>query len=243
VSSDTPASAYRHSAEWYDRIYAAIGKDYVAEAAVVDGIVRARNPAARSLLDVACGTGLHLQALRELFDETAGIDLDPGFVAAARARGCDASVADMRTFDLGRTFDAVTCLFSAIGHLAGEDLNSAVAAMARHLAPGGVLVIEPWLTNEQWRDGHYGVQIAERADSTLVRANHSGSDGNVSVVHFVWTHLSADGIECVDETLRLSRFSPEQFVRAFELAGLHSNFDPVGVNAGGRGLWLAVAPA
>ena len=57
----------------------------------------------------------------------------------------------MRTVNLGRTFDAVTCLFSSVGYLcdAGE-LASAVGRMAAHLAPGGVLVIDGWVRPDAW---------------------------------------------------------------------------------------------
>lgn len=59
----------------------------------------------------------------------------------------------MRTFDLGRTFDAITCLFSAIGHAGSvEGLEAAVYTMARHLNPGGVLLVEPWLSPQVWQN-------------------------------------------------------------------------------------------
>lgn len=236
-------SQYSQSAAWYDRIYAAIGKDYTAEAQVVDGIIRARCPGASSLLDVGCGTGMHLEQCAQLYDETWGLDLDEGFSACARARchGSTVRIGDMRSFALGRTFDAVTCMFSAVGHVGGVDaLRDAVASMAAHLNPGGVLVIEPWFAPEVWRDGHYGVEVSEAPESTLVRVNHSTSDGNVSVVHFAWTEVSRSGIVRVDETLRLTRFTAGEYLAAFEAAGLSATFDEIGCNVGGRGLWIGV---
>jgi hypothetical protein len=42
--------------------------------------------------------------------------------------------ADMTDFDLGRTYDVVTCLFSAIGIVRTyERLEHAIVSMARHL--------------------------------------------------------------------------------------------------------------
>ena len=46
----------------------------------------------------------------------------------------------LREFDdLGRTFDAVVCLFSSIGYVGTEErLRAAIGSMARHAAPGGM---------------------------------------------------------------------------------------------------------
>lgn len=58
----------------------------------------------------------------------------------------------MRSFDLGRRFDAVTCLFRSIGYMPTvEDLSAAVATMARHLVDGGVLVVDGWVRPDAWR--------------------------------------------------------------------------------------------
>ena len=61
----------------------------------------------------------------------------------------------MAGFERGRRFDVVLCLFSSIGYARDEErLRAAVAAMASHLEPVGLLVVEPWLAPEAWREGH-----------------------------------------------------------------------------------------
>ena len=48
------------TAVYYDRLYAALGKDYAAEAERVKEIVAERNRCdGNALLDVACGTAAH----------------------------------------------------------------------------------------------------------------------------------------------------------------------------------------
>jgi dTDP-3-amino-3,6-dideoxy-alpha-D-glucopyranose N,N-dimethyltransferase len=56
---------YEHSVRAYELLHAARGKDYVREAAAVAERIRRRRPDARTLLDVACGSGLHLAAFTE----------------------------------------------------------------------------------------------------------------------------------------------------------------------------------
>src|SRR5919106_5074882 len=112
---------FRKSQQFYDAIYA--WKDYPAEVERLVSIIRERSPQARSLLDVACGTGKHLELLRELF-RVEGVDLDPEMIALSRQRlGAEAPlhVGDMTELHLGRTFDVVTCLFSSIGYVRSRD--------------------------------------------------------------------------------------------------------------------------
>src|SRR5207302_3074142 len=124
-----------------DLIHDARGRDAAAEADMVIGELRRRHPKPASLLDVGCGTGAHLPRFAEQFD-VAGIDLSEEMLAIARERCPNVPLtrADMRTFEMGRQFEAVVCLFSAIGYLTEEaDLRQAIATMASHLGGGGVL--------------------------------------------------------------------------------------------------------
>ena len=138
--------AYTARPELYDLEYSF--KDYATESATVERIIRERNPGAKTLLDVACGTGRHLEHLQARF-ECEGADLDEGLLEIARGRVPRVPLhhADMRDFDLGRQFDSITCLFSAIGFVGGtEGLAATARALARHLNPGGVALVEPWIT-------------------------------------------------------------------------------------------------
>lgn len=106
---------FSRSAEIYDAVYAF--KDYAAEAVAVHRLVADRYPAAQTLLDVACGTGKHLEQLKRWY-QIEGLDLDNGLLAIARDRlsGAPLHQADMTHFDLDRRSDAITCLFSSIGY-------------------------------------------------------------------------------------------------------------------------------
>ena len=80
--------------------------------------IRTHKPDAATLLDVACGTGAHLVHFARKY-RVEGIDVSEEQLAVARARlpGVELHLGDMTTFDLGRTFDAVTCMFSSIGYV------------------------------------------------------------------------------------------------------------------------------
>src|SRR5205823_3257901 len=138
----------------------------------------------RSLLDVACGTGLHLERLRDRY-EVEGLELDPEMLALARARlpGVRLHEGDMTGFDLGRRFDAVVCLFSSIGYvMTVERLQAAFAAMARHLGSSGVLVVEPWITPDRWMDGRLSANFVDDPELKLARIVASRREGRISIL-------------------------------------------------------------
>src|SRR5689334_13930010 len=95
---------YEKQAAYYDAIYAAQGKDYAAEAAKVHAVIQAaKQTAGNDLLDVACGTGGHLQYLKDWYS-VEGLDMDANMLDVARRRypGVTFHRADMTRFDLGR---------------------------------------------------------------------------------------------------------------------------------------------
>lgn len=173
---------FSESALLYDLVYEGAGKNYDAEAELVTGLLRERLPEAETLLDVACGTGQHLARFpRHL--ECTGLDLNAGLLAAAleRCPGATLVQGDMLNFDLGRQFDVVTCLFSSIGYMRTlKNLNRAVARMADHVRPGGLLVIELALEPERWRTDFVGTIVAERPAVSVVRMGCSVRTGHVA---------------------------------------------------------------
>lgn len=234
---------FEHSAHLYDAIYDATGKDYAAEAAIVVAHVEARAPHAESLLDVACGTGRHLEHLRHRF-RCAGVDLDDGLLAVARERCPDVPfrVADMVDFDLGERFDVVTCLFSAIGYArTDERLDAAIASMARHLAPGGVLLVEPWLDPAEWRPGTIGAVFVDQPELKVARINTPVDPDDGSAIEFHYLVGTPAGTEHFTERHDLGRFTRDDYRRAFESAGLTFDVNEKGLT--GRGLLIGTVPA
>lgn len=226
-------SDYRDWAATYDQVYDAHGKDYAAEAAAIGQIVRARLPhPPRTLLDVACGTGRHLELLRAEFDVVEGLDASPEMlaIAAGRLPGVHLEQGDFRTFDLGRRFDAVTCLFSAIGYVADErELRQAVGAMARHVDPEGVLLVEGWITPDDVNTEHTAqLVVAEGEGRKVVRAGASRVEGGALVVDFHFLVLDGAEVTHFTDTHRLALFTEKQYREAFAAAGMQAEivFEP-----------------
>jgi SAM-dependent methyltransferase len=109
---------FSESAELYDAIYGTF-KDYAAEADVIAQLIRSNRPAARTVLDVGCGTGEHVKHLRDHGLVVDGLDIDPALLTVARRKVPAAQFfeGDMSAFDVAKRYDVVACLFSSIGYL------------------------------------------------------------------------------------------------------------------------------
>jgi SAM-dependent methyltransferase len=235
-----PTLSYGKAARWYDTIYGF--KDYAAEAETVRALLAEARPGTQRLLDVACGTGEHLRHLQAFF-EVEGIDASPDMLAVAREKlpGVPLHQADMRSFDLGRTFDAAICMFSAVGHLADEaELDAAIRRIARHLGPGGVLLLEPWLAPEAYTPGGVHGLFVDEPETKLARINVSLLLGRTCV--FDMHHLvgTPEGVEYFVEHLELTLFPMDSYRQALAAAGMAVRFDSDGPS--GRGLFLGVLP-
>ncbi|MEU2760671.1 class I SAM-dependent methyltransferase [Streptomyces sp. NPDC007027] len=102
----------------------------------------------RSVLDVACGTGMTIKALQEHGFEVTGVDASASMLDVARTRTAPGtellclSVPDERLAELG-PFDAALVCFDGANYLTGQDaLPTALHQLARALRPGGVLVFD-----------------------------------------------------------------------------------------------------
>jgi SAM-dependent methyltransferase len=212
---------FRTTAHLYDLIYGA--KDYAAESVELHTLIQARCPRARSLLDVACGTGAHLAHLRDWYD-VAGVDLDPGMLACAHQRlpGVPLHQGDMESFSLGRRFDALTCLFSSIGYLASTtDLNKTLVNFSSHLVPGGIVVIDGWVRPERWREpGTVHVESVENEELKLVRMSRTERDGAMTHLEMHYLAASLERIDHLVDHHHLRLFAPVEYESAMAMAGL-----------------------
>jgi len=232
---------YSKTARYYDKIYDF--KDYRGEverlATIIGDNLRSGG---NRLLDVACGTGFHIEYLKEHFD-VEGLDICEELLEMARQRnpGVPFHRADMMDFDLGREFDVVTCLFSSIGYVKTLDnLKRATACLARHLVPGGIMIIEPWFTPDAWHPNTVHAQLTDEPDLKIARVNTSFAEGRLSYFDMHYLIGTPEGTEHFVERHELGLFETGEMRAVLANLGLEVTYDAEGLI--GRGLFVARRP-
>ncbi|MCC6526426.1 MAG: class I SAM-dependent methyltransferase [Polyangiaceae bacterium] len=236
------------TARYYDALYAE--RDFEGEANAVLELAGRHVHEPRSLLDAACATGEHLGhfARRLGAAEVAGFDLDPVLVELARAKLPDVRVecADLGAFELGRRFDVVACLYGSIAYTTTrERLFAAVGCLARHLAPGGVLALDPfWMRAEDVAPLNVRHVVRGRLQiARLGRAVVKDGVAELEIHYLVGEEAPEPGapprIQHLTELHRCGVFSRADHEDALRAAGLEVHHEPRGPV--GRGLFLGVA--
>jgi len=233
---------FSRSAQYYDEIYASIDKDYQAEANKAHLLIQEhKQSTGNTLLDVACGTGFHASLLSRHY-QVEGLDLDPQMLKIAKKKhpGIRFHHGDMADFDLKRQYDAIICLFSSIGYVRTKPrLQKAIRTMGKHLLPGGVLLVEPWFTPEQWHPGRASMTQVDKPELKIVRMSHSGQRGKISTIEFQYLVGTSRGIEHSVEIHELRLFTHHDYLHAFQTAKLNVMHDPEGLD--GRGLYIGAS--
>jgi ubiquinone/menaquinone biosynthesis C-methylase UbiE len=230
---------FTKTARYYDEIYSF--KDYVQESERIhEAIENHLKTDGRDLLDVACGTGKHIELLSQWF-RPEGLDVDEAILNTARERNPQVRfrVGSMETFDAGRTYDVVTCLFSSIAYMTTlGQMQKAVGNMARHVKPGGVLVLEPFLYPESYTPGFLHFLHVDEPDLKVARMSCSEQEGSVAVLNFHYLIGTPEGVTHETERHELGLYTQTEYQEALEACRLTVDYDPVGPM--GRGLFVGV---
>ena len=234
-------SPYAKLAQVYDILFAAWGKDYLSESQQLHSIVqRYKRSSGDALLDLGCGTGEHMRHLQSNYQVT-GLDscyemVELGKQKLPRVKFYNT---DMVNFDLGQQFDVIISLFSAIGYVKTlSRLCQTMASIRKHLCPGGVVIIEPWYSPEEFEDHRHDALFGERGSTKACRMRESLVKDNV--VRITEHILISTDLQVIHLTTKhvFGLFTLSDFLTAFEKSCLQVHRVEKGLT--GRGLYVGV---
>lgn len=140
---------YNELAEQYDEI---VGESHRVEEVQEFAARLVEKHGVRSVLDVACGTGLYARVLAGLGLRVSAADISSEMLALARNKTGRQSggeiewiLSPMETLDQAATgpFDAILCMGNSLPHLlTDEQLRAALRNFRRLVAPKGVVIVQ-----------------------------------------------------------------------------------------------------
>ena len=145
TTADPARAAYEAFAPFYDAYTRSY--DYDRWLANLEAIALGAGLRGRRLLDVGCGTGKSFMPMLARGYEVVACDISPAMVGRARRRSgladADVLVADMRDLPRLGTFDLATCLDDSLNYLlSDEELEGALAGVARNVRAGGLFIFD-----------------------------------------------------------------------------------------------------
>jgi SAM-dependent methyltransferase len=126
------------------RFYDAVMGDRTETAGYVRHLIAQHKPEAKTLLEVACGTGAVLKILAKSYD-VAGLDVSPRMLSIARKKLPSVRFfrQDMVSFDLGKKFDVIISVFDSVNHLLRlADWGRFFRQAAAHLDEKGLFLFD-----------------------------------------------------------------------------------------------------
>jgi len=228
-------------AKYYDRVYSF--RDYLDEAVRLQNlIIKYLESGGNSLLDVACGTGLHLKHLKDDFSCT-GVDISKSMLRIARknAKGVTFKEADMKTLRLGKQFDVIVCLLSSIGYVkTPASLEKTIWNFSKHLKKGGLALIEPSHAKSVYVIGEPRITTYDGRDAKIARVNVTKIRQATAVLtmHILIAERGKDAKYFVDRH-ELGLFGINSTLRIMKAAGLKSKYLKNGLMPG-RELFVGI---
>jgi len=214
---------YRKYAKYYDKIHDKF--DQEQESAFIKWAVdKHKMSEGNYLLDVACGTGRHVEFLKEYY-EILGVDINPEMLKIARLKNPEVKFinGDMKKLDIGGRFDVIICMFSAVNYntTLGE-LKITLTNFYNHLKNGGILIFDLGLNLDNWIEGLVSVDTIVDEKLKIAVLCQSHLDNGVFNADFVYLIKENGKFDFDIDQHELGVFGMENVVELMEDVGFEN---------------------
>ena len=128
---------YDDFAAWYER------ERHDGYHALIDDLqIEVARPLAvgRDILEIGCGTGMILKELAPVARNAIGIDISPGMLKQAKARGLHVIVGSATDLPFADESFDMLCSFKVLAHI--EEIERTMSEVSRVLRPNGMAALE-----------------------------------------------------------------------------------------------------
>ena len=224
----------------YDKLYSY--KDYSKETDFVKDIYFSNSiknqPNRPKLIDLACGTGSHLQHF-ESWADTTGLDINRGMLSIAKQKCPTSKIISGDITHLERLhmyynqFDIVTCLFSSIQYIIDSNkLLEAFKQINKLLTSTGIIVLDLRYTSENWVNGHTITSTYKDSEYEIAMFGESYLEGVIAKWQpaIFWKNANEMNFT-VDDVHTIRVYSVSEIESLLKQAGfkvkIYSNFNKI----------------
>ncbi|MCY3414430.1 MAG: class I SAM-dependent methyltransferase [Candidatus Heimdallarchaeota archaeon] len=219
--------SYSRSAQYYDFIYQNKAKEMYTHTTEdflnLSQQILGRKPA--SILDIACGTGMHALELSKLGIEVTGIDLSKDQIDQAKKNAISNNYniefiqSDMSEFVRENAFDAAAAFFSGFCYLRqDQEVIQFLNNMRKSIKAGGFLYFEFWNILALHHNSKHFDEIKD-GDNKLLRYHITTLDLTTGLAYMPMKHVIFEGNTVVEE------FTEEHYLRCYTIPQLRSLID------------------
>ena len=205
--------------ESYDKFgafYDAVMGDRASTALRLRRLIARNRPNAKTVLELACGTGANLKHLAKDY-EVSGLDISSRMLSIARKKlpGVRFFRADMVAFDIGKRFDVILCVFDSINHvLEFADWKRMFRKVDAHLVEDGLFIFD--INTEHKLQRHVKEPaFVERFGENLLIMDIADAGSGVSNWNIkVFEHQKGDVYKLFEEDIKERSFPVRQIKEA-----------------------------
>ena len=219
---------FNQYAKYYDLLYKS--KSYRAEVDYINSLIQQFSvEPVKTILDIGCGTGGHVEYMAKAGYHMTGIDLSTKMIDLALAKhipDADFQPGDAADFHLSKQFDTVVSLFHVLSYnTKNVNLKKMVANIVEHLRVNGLFIFDFWygpavLTKRP----SVRIKLLEDDDIKVTRVAEPVLKINEDTVDVVYELLvknkEQNSMSVIDEVHRMRYFFLPEIELLFEGTGI-----------------------
>lgn len=198
------------------KFYDAVMGDRSRSAKHVKKLITNYHPKARTLLELACGTGSVLSHLQDKY-KVAGLDLSNQMLSIAKKKLPKVSLyhQSMIDFEIEEKFDVIICVFDSINHLLKfTEWKQLFARAVSHLVPGGLFIFDMNTERKLARHILESPWVKKIGEHIMIMDVQDDGQGIANWNIKVFEHKRGTEYQLLEENIREVSFSPKNIQEA-----------------------------